>query len=335
MTDTVSNQSTDSSTSAVAQPHASEAAITLRAVLMSVVAAFFFSLTFVLNRVMAVGGGHWGWAVVLRYVFMLVFLGGYLVIRRDFGGLFPEMRRHAGAWITWSVVGFGVFATAITWASTSGPAWLVAGVFQSTVILGPLLAPFIYKDARRRIAPRVVVLGVLMFSGVLAMQLSRGRQVAFSSIIASLGAVLLAATVWPLGNRKVMVHLEECRTHVTVPQRVFGMTLLSMLLFIPLGVYTWITVGPPTGREALLGGSVALSSGVIATSIFYKALEAVRRNRVGLAAVEAMQSCALLFSIVMGVVFIGESWPMGVAAIGAGVVMLGVILFSLLSARSQ
>jgi drug/metabolite transporter (DMT)-like permease len=318
---------------AAVHPHSEQSA--LKAVGLSVIAAFFFSLTFVMNRMIGASGGHWSWAVVLRYLFMLVFLGGTLAVRGGFGKLIHEVRRHPAAWITWSVIGFGVFGSLITWASARGPAWLVAGVFQSTVILGPLQAPLIYKDERRHIAPRVIFIGLLIFAGVLAMQFSRATALNISDTLISLAAVLVAAAVWPLGNRKVMTHLEECGAKITVTERVFGMTLLSMLLYLPLGLYTLLTVGPPNSKEVLLGGSIALSSGVIATGIFYRAMESVRHSRVGLAAVEAMQACGLLFSIFLGASFLGEAWPTGLGAIGAAMVILGIVLFSLLSAQKR
>ena len=60
--------------------------------------------------------------------------------------------------------------------------------------------------------------------------------------------------------------------------------------------------------------------------------EIVRKNRVSLAAVEAMQSCALLWSMLMGVGFLGEPWPQGIAALGAVAVFGGIVMFTALSA---
>ncbi|MEQ1945558.1 MAG: multidrug resistance efflux transporter family protein [Bryobacteraceae bacterium] len=303
-----------------------------RAVGMAIVASFFFAATFVLNRLLVTGGGHWGWAASMRYVFTFFILGTFVVLKDGLGELPMEIRRHPGPWFLWSAVGLGFFGLFLALAAVTGPAWLVAGGYQFTVIAGPLLAPLIYKDERRRIAPLTILAGVVVVSGVLAMQLSRATDVSVSSAIASLGAIFMSAVLYPLGNRKLMLHLEHCRCRITASQRVFGMSALSLVVHIPLAIVTWILFGPPTPRELLLAAGVALSAGVIATTIFFRATEMVRKNRVSLAAVEAMQSCALLWSMLMGVGFLGEPWPQGIAAAGAFAVFGGIVMFTALSA---
>jgi drug/metabolite transporter (DMT)-like permease len=198
-----------------------------------------------------------------------------------------------------------------------------------------LLAPLIYKDARRRIAPSTLGVGLLIFLGVMGMQYERMSHVAMDVVLLPALAVFVAACVYPLGNRKLLVHLEECGAHVSVTQRVLGMNFLSLLWYIPLGVWTWFDIAPPTPHEVLLSSGIAVCSGVIATVLFFGATEKVRRHPVGLAAVEAMQSCALLFSILVGVFIMGEAWPHGIAAVGAAAVMLGIVLFSYLSYRAK
>ena len=43
----------------------------LRLITYGLLAAFFFSSTFVLNRAMSLGGGHWVWSAALRYGYAL------------------------------------------------------------------------------------------------------------------------------------------------------------------------------------------------------------------------------------------------------------------------
>ena len=43
----------------------------LAAVGLALCAALFFTLTYVLNRSLVAGGGHWAWAVILRYLITL------------------------------------------------------------------------------------------------------------------------------------------------------------------------------------------------------------------------------------------------------------------------
>ncbi len=52
----------------------------LRLVLTGILAALFFSSTFVLNRAMSLEGGHWLWTASLRYVWMLLLLCIWLAV---------------------------------------------------------------------------------------------------------------------------------------------------------------------------------------------------------------------------------------------------------------
>lgn len=46
----------------------------LAAVGLALCASLFFTLTCVFNRSLVTGGGHWAWAVILRYLFTLPLL---------------------------------------------------------------------------------------------------------------------------------------------------------------------------------------------------------------------------------------------------------------------
>jgi drug/metabolite transporter (DMT)-like permease len=83
----------------------------------------------------------------------------------------------------------------------------------------------------------------------------------------------------------------------------------------------------------LLAAGVALSSGTIATVLFFRATDMVRSEPTALAAVEAMQAAELLFATLLGVLFLGESWPHGYAAFGALAIVAGIALFGWFSGR--
>jgi hypothetical protein len=104
------------------------------AVGLALCAALFFTLTYVLNRSLVAGGGHWAWAVILRYLITLPLLAAVLPLQGGLGELPRELRRHPGSWLLWSSVGFVLFGIPLTWAASSGPSWLVAGSFQTTVL---------------------------------------------------------------------------------------------------------------------------------------------------------------------------------------------------------
>jgi hypothetical protein len=145
--------------------------------------------------------------------------------------------------------------------------------------------------------------------------------------------VVFAAFAYPLGNRKILLHLERSGTKLGAVQRVFGMTLASWPLWIVLAAVTWLTIGLPSLREALLAGGVALSSGVIATVLFFHATERVGRQPTALAAVEAMQAAELLFATMIGAAFLQESFPGALAATGAIAIIVGIVLFAWISGK--
>src|SRR3546814_13908596 len=59
----------------------------------------------------------------------------------------------------------------------------------------------------------------------------------------------------------------------------------------------------------------------------------VRDNPVALGAAEAMQGAELLFATAIGVAFLHEAWPRGIAAWGAVLVVLGIVAFAILVGR--
>jgi drug/metabolite transporter (DMT)-like permease len=305
----------------------------LKAVGLALCSAIFFTLTYVLNRALVSGGGHWQWAVILRYLITLPLLMLVLPMQGGVGALPVELRRYPKTWLLWSSVGFVLFGVPLTWAASSGPAWLIAGSFQATVLAGPLLAPLIYRDERRRLAWVSLVIGVLILAGVLMLQLGNAHGSLDTAAWLAIAAVLLAAFAYPLGNRMILLHLERSGTRIGAVQRVFGMTLCSWPLWLLFAAFTWWQVGPPGWREALLAGGVALSSGVIATVMFFRATDMVGRQPTALAAVEAMQAGELLFATLIGVIFLHEAAPRGVAAFGAVAIVVGIALFGWISGR--
>lgn len=305
----------------------------LAAIGLALCAALFFTMTYVLNRSLVAGGGHWAWAVILRYLITLPLLALVIPWQGGVGDLPKELKRYPRSWLLWSSIGFVLFGVPLTWAANSGPSWLIAGSFQTTVLAGPLLAPLIYRDERRRLAWSSLAIGVLIVMGVFALQWGYAGGALSASDWLAIAAVVLSAFAYPLGNRMLLLHLERTGTRLNAVQRVFGMTLCSWPLWLLFTVIAWLTIGPPTWREIALAGGVALSSGVIATVLFFAATDKVRSKPTALAAVEAMQAAELLFATVIGATFLHEAWPHGYSAIGAVAIIIGIALFSWISGR--
>lgn len=313
--------------------------IALAAVAVALLSALFFTCTYVLNRAAALDGGHWAWTASLRYLLTLPMLALLMPWQGGAAPVWRAIRAHPWPWLGWSAVGFVLFYACLSFAAASGPAWLVAGTFQLTVIAGMLCAPFLYDDARARIPLPALLAGVVVVAGVLLMQWGASGGALDRAGWIALGLVAISAIAYPLGNRGLLLHLERTASGPDAPglnatQRVFGMTLASQPFWIALAAYAFFDAGVPPPRQIALTAGVALGAGVIATILFFQATGMVRRDPSALAAAEAMQAAEILFATLIGVWWLGEAWPRGRALGGALAVIVGIVLFSWVAARS-
>lgn len=305
----------------------------LAAVAIALASALFFTLTYVLNRASANGGGYWAWTASLRYLITLPLL---LPLMPWQGGVRPvwrALRAHPWAWLRCSAIGFVLFYLLLAYAAASGPAWLIAGSFQFTVIAGMLCAPFLYRDARRRVPAVGLAIGVVILAGVLLLQLGHARGALDAAGWFALACVLGASVAYPLGNRLLLLHLERTGEALNATQRVFGMTLASQPMWWLVAVFAWHSAGVPGVGQVWLAAGVALAAGVVATILFFQATGMVRDQPVALGAVEAMQAAELLFATVLGALWLHEPWPGGMALVGSALVIAGIAAFAWVVAR--
>ena len=179
----------------------------LAAVGIGLASALFFTMTYVLNRVSANAGGDWAWTATLRYLITLPLLLPLLPWQGGAAPVWRAIRRHPGAWLRCSAIGFGAFYLLLSFAASSGPSWLVAGSFQFTVVAGILCAPLLYRDARRRIPLAALMVAALILAGVLLLQAGHGGGAIDRAGWIALACVLGAAIAYPLGNRLLLLHL--------------------------------------------------------------------------------------------------------------------------------
>ena len=306
----------------------------LAAVALGLAAALFFTATYVLNRAMATAGGHWAWSAALRYLLTLPMLALVLAWRGGFGAVWSALRAHPFAWLAWSGIGFGLFCVCLTWAAAFAPAWLVAGTFQLTVIAGMLLAPLLYRDERARLPLAALAFGGVIVLGVALMQGAHFHGRLDRDAWLALASVALSAFLYPLGNRAILLHLERTGEQLDATQRVFGMTLASQPFWWFVAAYAGHAAGAPAPMQVLLAAGVALLTGTIATILFFRATAMVQDDPAALGAVEAMQAAELLFSSGLGVLLLGEAVPHGWAALGAVLVVAGIVALGILVGRS-
>src|SRR5699024_6664773 len=174
----------------------------MKAILIGIVGALFFSVTFILNRAMELDGGSWIWSASLRFMFMLLFLTIIVGWRQNLKPVRKHLQKHPIAWLVWSTVGFGLFYAPLTFATIHGPGWLVAATFQLTIIAGSLLVPFLHKGSR--IPLQAIFISLIILAGIFIIQLEHAASVPIISVILSVIPITVAAFAYPLGNRKMM-----------------------------------------------------------------------------------------------------------------------------------
>lgn len=299
------------------------------ALLLGLLSALFFAVTFVLNRVMSVGGGSWIWSSALRFFWMVPFLIIIVAFRKNLRALLSEMRKNLLQWILWSTIGFGVFYAPLTFAAAYSPSWLVASMWQVTIIAGMLLAPLINKKSfKSSISFKAFVFSLIILLGIVIMQVSQAKSMTTNELLLGIIPVLIAAFAYPLGNRKMM---QLTGGKLDAFQRTLGMTLASLPFWILLSLYGLKTTALPEETQIYQTLLVAICSGVIATTLFFMATDKVREDEKALASVEATQSTEVLFALIGEIFILQMHLPDIYALIGIGLVIIGMVLHSLKS----
>lgn len=293
-----------------------------------ILSSAFFAFTFVLNRSMHLIGGHWIWSASLRYFFSLPIL--WLLVRQQNGlkAIHSEMKENWKYWLLWSTVGFGLFYAPLTAASIFGESWFVAATWQITIVTGSFMAPLFGKKIPVK---NILFLMVILF-GIFLMQTEHIRtgNMSMTEALAAFGLILFAAICYPLGNRKTMM---KCPPGITTIQRVYGMTLFSMPFWIILSGYAVFTNELPSSGQVGQSLLVTVFSAVLATLLFFEATNLVKHDPKQLAVVESTLAVEVIFTLIGGVLFLGDPLPSTMGFIGIFIIIAGMIGNNLITAR--
>lgn len=312
----------------------------LRLILTGILAALFFSSTFVLNRAMSLEGGHWLWTASLRYAWMLVLLCIWLAVTGRVGLGITALRLYLRHWLFWTIagsVGFGIFYALISFSASYAPGWVVAATWQLTILATPLVLLLF----GRRVSFRAVLFTFLVFAGVLLINLERATAVPLREVLLGALPVVGAAFAYPLGNQMVweariaaygqqVPRLRRLLPTIDHPAmddaicRVLLLTLGSLPLWIVLLV--WFSPPMPGAGQLIMTLLVALFSGVAATSLFLGARH-LAKNPSELAAVDCTQSMEVVFTLALEALLLGGTLPGFMGWAGIALTLLGLILY--------
>lgn len=306
----------------------------MKAIWIGILSSLFFAVTFVLNRSMEISGGSWLWSASLRYFFMVPFLIAIVAYRKGLRDTGKAMTAKPLPFFGWSVVAFVLFYAPLTFSAAYSPGWLLAGTWQLTIVAGVLLAPLFVivvktdqgeKRIRQRIPLISLFITLIIFAGVVLIQIPNANSVDTRTLLLGILPVIVAAFAYPLGNRKMMDLLQG---RLDTFQRVLAMTLMTIPVWIGFAVYAMFTVGPPSMNQVIQSLIVAVSSGVIATTLFFMATDLVQHDQGKLAAVEATQSTELIFAMIGEMIILHIALPGALSLIGIFVIIIGMGLHS-------
>ena len=299
---------------------------------MGILSSVFFSVTYVVNSAMAQSGGYWMWSASLRYLLLLPMLL-VLTVKQGWKPVFAELKRAPFQWILWSTVGFGLFYAPMAFSAAYGPSWMVAGVFQFTMLAGALETP-LFRNAdgsRQKIPTKLFPAFAVIIGGIFLLQIEQiqndpnlGRALLFAI------PMLISASAYPLGNRKTMA---VCKTPLSTAQRMLAMTVGSLPFWLLLSILATIRVGLPSTTQVLQASIVSLFSGLIATLIFFEGTRLVKEHPQRLALVESTQCGEVIFSLLGGILFLHDALPGLYGWLGLLLIVGGMIFNSLLTMK--
>lgn len=304
------------------------------AVFIGIISSIFFSATFVVTKMMGMGGINWAWTSFLRFALALPFLFLIVLFRGEFIGVLKSIKNKFFAWLLWgNLAGIGFYAL-LSFSSDFAPAWLVASTWQITILAGLLLSPLFFIKVKTMSGEKLIKgkfpikrLWICLFIliGVILMQVNEISSISFTDLLKGFVPVVIAAFFYPLGNRKLMSKLGD---DISAFQRAFGVTLISMPLGIIFMFYGYSKTGFITKADLVQALILALFSGVIATVTFFVATSKAKHNLSELAAVESTQAGMVIFTAIGSVVFIHQSFPTGLSLVGMFIIIIGMILNS-------
>lgn len=299
----------------------------MRPIIFGLLAALFFSFTFILNRSMELAGGSWVWSASLRFFFMLPILWLFVGWRRNIKPVLLHIKTYPLQWIIWSTVGFGLFYAPLTYATIYAPGWLVAATFQLNIVAGSLLVPLINKS-NRVIPIQSVIISLIIFAGVVLTQIEHAEAVPVKGLILTIIPLLISSISYPLGNRKMMQVVDGALNPI---QRTLGMTIASLPFWILLAIFGVFTYDAPSSSQVFQTFIVAITSGVIATILYFFATDMVRHDNHKLAGVESTSSAEIIFALIGELLFLGAVFPSLISWIGIFLVIGGIILHSVVA----
>lgn len=174
----------------------------IRLLSIGLLAGLFFSSSFVLNRFMSLGGGHWIWSASLRYGFMILFLVCLITLCQGVKTSWRVLQLFTRNWLFWVMtgsIGFGGFYSLLCYSADHAPGWVIASTWQLTIIASLV----VLMAFGRKFPKKIWLFSLIVFLGVLLVNLSNGDWSDTNGLLLGALPVLGAAFCYPIGNQLV------------------------------------------------------------------------------------------------------------------------------------
>lgn len=305
----------------------------IKLILLGIVSGAFFSTTFILNEVMSVSGGHWLWSATLRYFFMILFLALILIFQGGIKRLVNVCKLFIENYWFWTIsgtIGFGFFYALLCFSADFSPAWVIAATWQFTIVSTLFVLMFFGKIFPKKIW----AFSFIIFIGVCFVNLSHMDNFDLNTLLLGGIPILIASFCYPIGNQ--LVWEAKNGNHKNVPKitskllsNAFNKVFLLSIGSLPLWFILLAVIQPeaPSNSQIINTSLVALFSGVLATSIFLYA-RSVAKDSNEIAAVDATQASEVVFALLGGMIFLGNTSLNLISIIGLVLIMLGLFLFT-------
>jgi len=281
---------------------------------------------------MSLQGGDWVWTASLRYAFMLLFLGVWLVVvgkSRVLKAVMMAYLRNCCFWTVAGSIGFGAFYSLLTFSSSFAPGWVVATTWQSTILATPVVLLMFGK----KVPLKGILFTTLIFLGIVLVTFEQAGSASPKEMMLGIFPVIAAAFAYPIGNQLLWEARHGGggiipRINDPILDNSIGRVLIMVLGSLPFWITLVLVLHPaaPTAGQLVNTALVALLSGVIATTLFFHARHQAK-TPFELSAVDATQSTEVVFSLLGEIIFLNGAFPGMAGSVGILLSVIGLILY--------
>lgn len=295
---------------------------------IGLISALFFSAIFLINRSIAIEGGHWYWSASLRFIYTILFLTvGFITFKgfTYFKKVLEEYILHFKFWTIAGSFGFGLFYSLICYASYFSPAWVIATTFQFTI----LASLFVISFFGQKLSKKVWATTFVVFIGVTLVNISHFDISDTNLLLLGFLPVLISSFSFPIGNQMVWEEKEKRKSNdddISIIKNNFVKIFLLTLGSFPFWIILYFITdsGVPSSGQYINVAFITLLSGIIASSLFLYARSLCNTPK-KLVLVDSSQSGDVFFALLGEMIFLGVGVPNSMGLIGISITIIGLL----------